>query len=343
MSASGDFAAISGNNITSNVDNGITINGADAIVSENTVTNNGLAGIVINGASATITGNTAAGNGDNGISVTGDYATINGNILTYNKGTGILVNGNYATVTGNNVSYNCGGQVIVNGSNATVFGNTDDHNNLLNPGSLYSYLVSLGIPLVVTDVDITMDSIAAALTGEQIGEIAGIVALDNLVGLVVAFVIADALLTAKYPDIMVPANLKALPQIGILFTLYDTKSEIRGDGNPLTPQRLQGDLQGVLSLLTSKLYNYDDYKDEVNNSNKTDEEKQNELNIGFQFFLNCLSGGGGDDNTKYIPLGAAFTAGATLISEGIEYGDREAVIAGGRLLGGAIAVVSSVL
>ena len=80
------------------------------------------------------------------------------------------------------------------------------------------------------------------------------------------------------------------------------------------------------------LYSYEDYKDDVNDSNMTDEEKQKALQIGLDFVLRLASGGSDDDNTKYIPLGTAIGTGVKLVSEGISKGDVYQIVSGGILV-----------
>jgi parallel beta-helix repeat protein len=72
--------------------------------------------------------------------------------------------------------------------------------------------------------------------------------LGGLVGLAVAL---DVILTIQYPDIMVPVNLKALPGLGPLLSIYSLQSIMRGQGEPLTPDRLEDSYYQAASFLMS--------------------------------------------------------------------------------------------
>lgn len=201
--------------------------------------------------------------------MTGDGATITGNTVIGNVGSGIIVNGANSNITGNNVNYNGGTGILVNGVEVTGNGT---YNGLLVSGpSLLSFLALLGVDITLpAGVEATISAVLA--TVDEIGVVAvdiaaaidaagGFIGLvSNPIGWAVAFAIADAYLTQQYPDLMVPANLKSIPIVGIGVSLYALQSEIRGDGDPLTPERLQEDYWKGVNLII-EISDSEDYKD----------------------------------------------------------------------------------
>ena len=75
--------------------------------------------------------------------------------------------------------------------------------------------------------------------------------VSNPVGWVIGFAIVDAYLLWNYPDMAVPANLKAIPFFGQLLALYSLQSIIKGQGEPLTPERLEQSFFESANLLMS--------------------------------------------------------------------------------------------
>jgi parallel beta-helix repeat protein len=132
-----------------------------------------------------------------------------------------------------------------------------DHGNdlLENPPDWMDYTIFAGL------------AIGSVFTAaETAGMGATILALaSNPVGWVIGFAIVDAYLIWNYPDIAVPANLKAIPFFGQLLALYSLQSIIRGQGEPLTPGRLeQSFLEGANLLISISENDYGELYDLLN-------------------------------------------------------------------------------
>jgi hypothetical protein len=132
-----------------------------------------------------------------------------------------------------------------------------DHcNNLLeNPPDWMKYTTFAGLAIGTV-----------ATAAETAGMGATILALaSNPVGWVIGFAIIDAYLIWNYPDIAIPANLKAIPFFGQLLALYSLQSIIRGQGEPLTPGRLeQSFLEGANLLISISENDYGELYDLLN-------------------------------------------------------------------------------
>ncbi len=141
--------------------------------------------------------------------------------------------------------------------------------------------IQLGENLTSTDPNIQpvwlgvigVGAIAAGSSEAIIGsgvlsaEILAAGSLGGLIGLAVAL---DVILIIQYPDIMVPVNLKALPGLGPLLSIYSLQSIIRGQGEPLTPDRLkQSYLKGASFLMSIP---ESDYEEIYNIAKITNEE-----------------------------------------------------------------------
>ena len=277
LSVTGDYATISGNNVTSNVRDGISVRGTNAHLTGNIIINNGGNGISVNGASASITGNTIGGNNGNGISVNGDSATITGNTVLYNVGSGIIVNGANSNVTGNNVNYNGNIGIRVNGVDGTGNGT---YNGLRVSGPVLLGLLSkYGDISLGEGVQATVDSVLAAADGVIDAFVTDFAAIElnvgtkgGVVGLAIVLSLVGLYLTVKYPNeypqtIYTLENTLTCPVLTPL-TIYILQSELHGDGNPLTPDKLQIDFQKsviVLQLLYEN--NKEDIYDALSSSN----------------------------------------------------------------------------
>ena len=133
------------------------------------------------------------------------------------------------------------------------------------------------------------------------------------------------------------AYLQKLQPIETSLSIYMLQSELHGDGNPLTAERLKEDAQSILLVLENLTTGtVDDLVDEMRNANATDDEINQAVNI----WLWIKASGGDDDNTKYIKLGTALSFGAKYVSEGISKGDTEEVLAGGQILLGGLTLVA---
>ncbi|NMO09184.1 right-handed parallel beta-helix repeat-containing protein, partial [Methanobacterium subterraneum] len=126
--------------------------------------------------------------------------------------------------------------------------------------------------------------------------------------------------------------------------LDEQNAYINRINQPLYEQRDQGWQEFYNSIHEIGLYDIDDYFNDVDKSNMTDEKKQEAKNIGLDFWLKyVVSGGGDDDNTKYIPLGTALATGVKLLSDGISKGDVYQMVAGGTLVLSALTVAGASL
>jgi parallel beta-helix repeat protein len=251
---------------------------------------------VINGASATITGNTVGGSVGDGMVVNGDSTTVTGNTITYNLGNGIVVNGTNPTVTGNTANYNGFTGIIVNGADAP--GNTENYNRFLDldsPGSnLFNFLGFFGIIIGGVLGEETVASGLLLVGGETIAELSIAV---PIVGLFVVTALADAWFIQNYPEQAIPANLKAIPGIGIILSTYALQSVIRGEGDPLNPEKLEkNSLEGAyLLLLLSEDDDFENTVTEMLNGNSPD-DKRIKLDKEFRDKLASLQGSGGIDD-----------------------------------------------
>lgn len=111
-------------------------------------------------------------------------------------------------------------------------------------------MISSGV-IFASFSDIIIGSELGALSAEILA--AG--SVGGIVGLAIGF---NVVFTIMYPDIGVPANLEEIPGIGPLLGIYSLQSIIRGQGEPLTPERLKASYYGAASFLMSITESYDD-------------------------------------------------------------------------------------
>ena len=104
---------VTGNNSSSNLDEGIQVEGDKNTVTGNTATGNGDDGINVVGADKNkLSGNTASGNGEEGFDIVGTKNTLKDNTANGNSTRGIDVDGTKNKITGNTANGNVGGDAI---------------------------------------------------------------------------------------------------------------------------------------------------------------------------------------------------------------------------------------
>jgi hypothetical protein len=233
--------------------------------------------------------------------------------VNYNGGTGILVNG--VEVTGNG-TYN--GFLIVGDTLLSFVESFGIDLSGFSLPDLPSIAEVLGC-LSIYEIGVALVDIEAAVEVAS----AGIELASNPVGWAVAFAIVDAGLTLKYPDIMVPVNLKSIPVVGIWVSLYALQSELRGDGDPLTPERLQKDLQKANTLLIGLV------EDDEENYPELPDGQTSLLDFWWPKILenegNTCGGSDGGNSTEWanaiLDTCRIFKNGISYLSNGVQTGD----------------------
>ncbi|MCK9150564.1 hypothetical protein [Methanobacterium alcaliphilum] len=146
-----------------------------------------------------------------------------------------------------------------------------------------------------------------------------------VVGWAIGAAIVDIYLLVEYPEIAVPANLKAIPIIGTVFTIYSTQSMLWGQGEPLTPERIQKSISDTTKFFISisekeyaEIYNTFVPQDEHNKRNAQWYSEQIRKLKKLATALTAISGGDdGDYDEPGKVIEALVTDAGKRITRGI--------------------------
>jgi parallel beta-helix repeat protein len=122
---------VTGNSISSNASDGISISNSAGILSNNLISDNTGIGLVISSSTGfEITNNDISTNVAGGISVAGGTMSLVGNTVTGNSEFGLSINASNTSITENEISGNSGGSNTVNGLNLIGNNNSVSQNDV---------------------------------------------------------------------------------------------------------------------------------------------------------------------------------------------------------------------